>query len=82
MTSTITAQEHRRQNDSRARARLDQDPVRVANDARNVLAARCSDAAELRRIGEMLGLFATDPANGAIVEADPWAEKPGFTTDG
>lgn len=78
----MTSQEHRRRNDGDVRALLDRDRARVADDARGVLAARCSDAAELRRVGEVLGLLATDPETGAAVEADPWAEEPGLTTGG
>lgn len=82
MTSTLTAEAHRRRDDDAAQARLEQDRAKVAHDARLVVAERSADAAELRSVGLMLGLLAVDPETGKTVTSDPWDEEPGSTPGG
>lgn len=82
MTSTITVQKHRRPAIPDIQAQVDRDRAKLADEARRVLASRCSDAAELREVAEMLGLVRTDPETGATVAADPWAEEAGLQSLG
>lgn len=73
MTTAITDQEHSPPDSSGV---PDPHRAQIADESRRVLAGHCADTAELRRLGAMLGLFATDPVTGATVEADPWTDEP------